>query len=68
MEYEEDGRDYNTVAIVASEGEGQDRRVVEVGDLTKTGIDRIELYVDARDLQSGGEPSSKISITITIWI
>lgn len=54
LEYEEDGRDYNTVAIVASEGEGQDRRVVEVGDLTKTGIDRIELYVDARDLQSGG--------------
>lgn len=65
LEYEEDGRVYNTIAIVASEGEGQDRKVIEVGELEKTGIDRIELYVDARDLQSGEEPTSKITITIT---
>lgn len=51
IDYEEDGRAYNTVAVVASYGEGQERKVVEVGDTSKTGIDRIELYVDARDLQ-----------------
>lgn len=51
LEYEEDGRAYNNVAIVASEGEGETRKVLEVGDRTSTGIDRIELYIDARDIQ-----------------
>lgn len=51
LEYEEDGRAYNNVAIVASEGEGETRKILEVGDRAATGIDRIELYIDARDIQ-----------------
>lgn len=61
LEYEEDGRQYNTIAIVASEGEGEERKVIEVGELEKTGVDRIELYVDARDLQSGDEGGTQIT-------
>ncbi len=61
LEYEEDGSDYSTVAVVASEGTGTNRKIVEVGETEKTGYDRIELYVDARDLQS--ESSDGTTIT-----
>lgn len=50
--YNEDGADYCSMALVASEDSGENRVTLEVGDTTKTGIDRIELYVDARDIQS----------------
>ena len=50
--YTEDDTDYYSVAIVAGEGEGDSRVVVEVGDGQAYGLDRIELYVDARDIQS----------------
>jgi len=53
LEYESDGREYCNVAVVASEGTGSERKIIEVGDTSATGINRIELYVDARDLQSG---------------
>lgn len=49
--YDEDASSYRNVSIVASEGEGQERHIIEVGDKEATDIDRIELYVDARDLQ-----------------
>lgn len=52
LEYEEDGRAYCSMALVAAEGQGAERKTLEVGDLDATGIDRIELYVDARDIQS----------------
>lgn len=52
FEYEDDGRQYCNIAVVASEGEGLDRKIIEVGNEEAVGIDRIELYVDARDLQS----------------
>lgn len=52
LEYEHDGRAYASMILVASEGTGSDRKTLEVGDLTKEGIDRIEAYVDARDIQS----------------
>ena len=38
------------VTLVAGEGEGSDRKTVTVG--TATGLDRLELYTDARDIQS----------------
>ena len=44
--------DYRNVAYVAGEGEGTERTVVSVGETALTGLERIELYVDARDLQS----------------
>lgn len=49
--YEEDAASYKNIAIVAAEGKGKDRHIIEVGDVDSSGIDRIELYVDARDLQ-----------------
>ena len=61
LEYEEDGSAYCSVAIVASEGTGAERKVLEVGDKSKVGIDRIELYIDARDIQSEDEEGNKIT-------
>lgn len=51
LEYLEDSSEYCSTAIVAGAGEGSDRVVIETGDLEAEGLDRIELYVDARDLQ-----------------
>lgn len=50
--YTEDDTEYCSVAVVAGEGEGSSRITVEVGDDQASGMDRIELYVDARDIQS----------------
>ncbi len=54
--YSMDETKYKNVAIVAGQGEGSDRAVVEVNKI-KDGEDRKELYVDARDLQKEGEMS-----------
>lgn len=48
--YESSDYDQKNVALVAGEGEGTARTLTTVG--TGSGIDRKELYVDARDLQS----------------
>ena len=48
----EDDELYCSTAFVAGEGEGAERIVVEAGDTEVSGIDRIELYTDARDLKS----------------
>ena len=50
--YIEDDTEYCSTGIVAGEGDGSGRTIVEVGDTEASGMDRIELYVDARDLQS----------------
>ena len=50
--YIEDDTEYCSTGIVAGEGEGSLRTIVEVGDTEASGMDRIEFYVDARDLQS----------------
>lgn len=49
--YELNSTKAKTVAIVAGEDKGEDRKVIEVGDKELTDMDRVELYVDARDLQ-----------------
>lgn len=49
--YEVDATASKTVAIVAGEDVGQNRKVIEVGVSSLSGLDRNELYVDARDLQ-----------------
>jgi len=63
LEYEEDGQDFASVAIVASEGTGQQRLTTEVDNtsIEYTGYERIELYVDARDLQSDEESEDPIT-------
>lgn len=61
LEYEEDGSLYRSVAIVASEGVGEERTTLEVGSINSTGLDRIELYVDARDISSIDEDGNEIT-------
>lgn len=46
--------DYKTTARVFGEGEGNARLNITVGD-ESVGVDRKELYVDARDLQKSGQ-------------
>ena len=42
---------YYNVARVAGEGEGSSRVTVWAGNTSATGVDRLEMYVDARDIQ-----------------
>ncbi|MEV2911576.1 siphovirus ReqiPepy6 Gp37-like family protein, partial [Paenibacillus larvae] len=39
---------YKNIAVVAGQGEGEDRKIVTVG--TSTGLNRYEMFVDARDV------------------
>lgn len=52
VEYTENNQLYSNVAYVLGEGEGSARKLVITGDNSLTGLERRELYVDARDLQS----------------
>ncbi len=49
-DYSKDDSDIKNIAIVAGEGEGAERKTVTIG--TGVGINRHELYVDARDISS----------------
>lgn len=49
--YTNDKSSYKTTAYVAGEGEGVARKVVTIGD-EHEGLNRRELFVDARDLQA----------------
>lgn len=50
--YYTNDQDVKSVALVAGEGEGMERKKVISGDDASEGFLRRELYVDARDLQS----------------
>ena len=50
QEYTDSLNDYRNTVLVAGEGEGSDRELVSLEN--GQGLDRYELYVDARDLQS----------------
>ena len=49
-DYVEDNSNIKNVALIAGEGEGVDRKTTTIGN--EVGIDRNELYVDARDVSS----------------
>lgn len=49
-DYVESQIDTKNFALVAGEGEGSARTVTTVGNNSLSGLDRIELYVDARDI------------------
>lgn len=49
--YEVDATQSKNIAVVGGEDVGQNRKVIEVGVSSLSGVDRNELYVDARDLQ-----------------
>lgn len=50
QEYTDSVDNYKNVALIAGEGEGTDREIAFIGD--NVGLDRDEIYVDAKDLQS----------------
>lgn len=58
VDYISDKTEYKNVALVAGEGEGTYRKTTTVG--TASGLDRYELYVDARDISTNDE---EISLT-----
>lgn len=49
--YYSNKKDFKNIALVAGEGEGDERVRTTAGDNTLSGYNRRELYVDARDLQ-----------------
>ncbi|MEV2709810.1 siphovirus ReqiPepy6 Gp37-like family protein [Paenibacillus larvae] len=54
---------YKNIAVVGGQGEGEDRKIVTVG--TSTGLNRYEMFVDARDVgtqEEGSEPLSEEQI------
>lgn len=52
LEYTKDVSEYKSCAIVAGQGEGANREIVIVND-GLSGLDRKELFVDARDVEDG---------------
>lgn len=55
IDYSSDKTNYKNVALVAGEGEGVTRKTVEIGQ--GSGLERYELFVDARDLSTNeGQP------------
>lgn len=57
--YVDDKSDYRNVCIIAGEGEGTARTYLIVND-SVTGLDRHEMFVDARDLQTENEDETTI--------
>lgn len=59
--YYETKKDLKTITLVGGEGEGTSRKTAVVGDTEMIGLDRRELFTDARDISSytdDGEMSS----------
>lgn len=59
--YNEDSSNYKNYVVIAGEGEGESRTNATYDPESATGLDRRELYVDARDISSetsGGNLSS----------
>ena len=56
--YTETNENYRNVALIGGEGEGAERKLTSIGN-TK-GLDRYELFVDARDIQPTNEDDSVI--------
>lgn len=62
-EYTKDVSDVKTTALVAGEGENEERISVVAGDSSISGFERKELYVDARDIQS---KDTDVSINVVL--
>lgn len=57
--YMESNSNLKNVTLIAGEGEGRDRRYVSIGD--KEGLERRELFTDARDISSKKEDGTVIA-------
>lgn len=60
LEYTQSVTDYRNTALVGGEGEDDARTLVEVVG-SYSGLDRYEMFVDARDIQSKDESGNTIS-------
>lgn len=58
--YKEETSEYKNVALIGGEGEGADRKYEAVGDTS--GLDRRELFVDARDISSNIDSETTMSL------
>lgn len=65
-EYTYDTQELKNVALVAGEGEGAARKTAFSG--TVSGLERREMYVDARDLSSEGTTSTKYTSILKIGV
>jgi len=60
LQYTQSELNYKNVAIVAGQGEGIERRIVEVGNYTA--INRHEVFIDARDVEEVNEDEQPIPV------
>ncbi|MFJ7951519.1 siphovirus ReqiPepy6 Gp37-like family protein [Lysinibacillus sp. NPDC096418] len=60
LHYTQSDMNYKNVAIVAGQGEGVERRVIEVGYYAA--INRHEVFIDARDIAETGEDEQPIPV------
>lgn len=58
MQFVDSDLNYRNVAVVAGQGEGVERRVIEVGQ--SSGLDRYEVFVDARDVAEETEDEEPV--------
>lgn len=58
--YTEDMSNLKTTALIAGQGEDEDRVTTDVGN-EKSGLERVELYVDARDLSKTNSEGSVLT-------
>lgn len=63
-DYTENKSKYCNITLVAGEGEGAQRKTAIVGDTNVTGINRRELFTDARDISSKTENDEGESTTM----
>lgn len=61
LQYLESDFNYKNSAYVAGQGEGELRRIVELG-VEQTGLNRIELFVDARDVEEVNDDDTPIPV------
>ena len=47
------------VAIVGGQGQGSERTIIEVGDTVSTGLERKEVFIDARDIENVNDLPSR---------
>lgn len=60
LQYTQSELNYKNVAIVAGQGEGVERRVIEVGNYAA--INRHEVFIDARDIAETGEDEQPLPV------
>lgn len=60
-DYEMNCEEYANTTLIAGEGEGTARKTTTIGNTTHSGLDRFELYTDARDLSQNKGTDEAIS-------